>query len=117
MRACAENRDAARLCGVQADRMSTLAFGLSGLLAGLAGILLTPLLSMSYDRGTMLGLKGFSSAIIGGLGHPAGGVLGGLLLGVLEQYCTWFSSVYKDTLALGMVLLILLLRPKGLVSR
>lgn len=114
MRACAENPLGARLCGVSPRKMSALAFSLSAFLGGLGGALLTPLLSMSFDRGTLLGLKGFSAAILGGLGHPAGGVVSGILLGVLEQYSAWFSSVYKETLALTFVVAMLLLRPKGL---
>ena len=117
MRACSENAEAARLCGVDIGKMSALCFTMSAMLAGLAGILLTPSLSMSFDRGTMLGLKGFAAAILGGLGHPVGGVAGGLLLGILEQYCAWYSSAYKETLALGLVVLALLFRPKGLFSR
>ena len=114
MRACAEDPLGARLCGVSPGKMSALAFSLSAFLGGLGGALLTPLLSMSFDRGTLLGLKGFSAAILGGLGHPAGGVASGILLGVLEQYSAWFSSVYKETLALTFVVAMLLLRPKGL---
>jgi branched-chain amino acid transport system permease protein len=117
MRACAENPEASRLCGVSPVRMSALAFGLSAMLAGLGGVLLTPMLSMSFDRGTMLGLKGFSAAILGGLGHPVGGVLSGLFLGVLEQFSVWYSSVYKETLALSIVVLVLLFRPRGLFTR
>lgn len=117
MQACAENAEAARLCGVHTGRMSTLAFGLSALLGGIGGIMVTPMLSMSYNSGTMLGLKGFAAAIIGGIGNPVGGVIGGLLMGVLEQYSCWFSSVYKDVLALAIVVIILLVRPRGLLRR
>jgi len=117
MQACAENAEAARLCGVRTARMSTLAFGVSALLGGIGGILVTPALSMSYDGGTMLGLKGFAAAILGGIGNPVGGVLGGLLIGVLEQVSCWYSSLYKDTLALAIVVVILLVRPKGLLRR
>ncbi len=73
--------------------------------------------SMNVDGGTMLGLKGFAAAILGGLGNPIGGVTGGLLIGVLEQYSCWYSSVYKETLALAIVVLILLVRPRGLLSK
>ncbi len=117
MEACAENAPAASLCGVSPGRMSALAFGLSAGLAGIAGVLLTPMLSMSYDRGTWLGLKGFAASILGGLGNPIGGVVGGLLLGVLEQYSCWFSSVYKETLAFALVVIVLLVRPRGLLTR
>jgi branched-chain amino acid transport system permease protein len=117
MRACSENAEAARLCGISPNLMSSLAFGLSAVLAGVGGVLLTPLLSMSFDRGTLLGLKGFSAAILGGLGHPVGGVISGLLLGILEQFSVWYSSAYKETLALGIVVMVLLIRPKGLFLR
>jgi branched-chain amino acid transport system permease protein len=117
MKACSENRMAARLCGVNPQRMGQLSFVLSAMLGGIAGILLTPMLSMSFNSGTMLGLKGFSAAIIGGLGNPVGGVIGGVLLGLLEQYGCWVSSIYKETLALAMVLVILLVRPRGLLTR
>ena len=117
MKACADNAEAARLCGVRISRMSMLAFGMSALLGGIGGILLTPRLSMSFTGGTMLGLKGFSAAVLGGLGNPVGGVVGGVLLGVLEQYSCWYSSLYKDTLALAIVVLVLLIRPRGLFSK
>jgi len=117
MRACSENPEGARLCGVNPGKVSALAFGLSALLAGVAGVLLTPMLSMQFDQGTMLGLKGFSAAILGGLGNPVGGVLSGLLLGILEQLSAWVSSVYKETLALTLVVLVLVLRPKGVFAK
>jgi branched-chain amino acid transport system permease protein len=117
MKACAENREAARLCGVSASRMSTIAFGVSAMLGGIGGMMVTPILSMRFDQGTMLGLKGFSAAILGGIGNPVGGVVGGVLIGILEQYGCVISSVYKDTLALAIVVIILLIRPKGLLSR
>ena len=70
-----------------------------------------------YDMGTMLGLKGFSAAIIGGLGSLAGGVLGGLVLGVAEALATGFiSSGYRDAVAFLLLLLVLFLRPQGLVG-
>jgi branched-chain amino acid transport system permease protein len=117
MKACAENAEAARLCGVRTGRISTMAFGISGLLGGIGGCLITPLLSMGFDRGTMLGLKGFAAAILGGIGNPIGGVVGGLAMGLLEQGSTWFSSDYKDILALTIVVLVLLIRPRGLLSK
>jgi branched-chain amino acid transport system permease protein len=102
---------------VNPSRVSALAFGLSALLGGIAGVLLTPMVSMQFDQGTMLGLKGFSAAILGGLGNPVGGVLSGVLLGVLEQLSAWVSSVYKETLALALVVVVLLARPKGIFGK
>src|SRR5665647_2885405 len=82
-----------------------------------AGIIIAPLTLGVYDMGTMLGLKGFSAAIIGGLGSLAGGVLGGLVLGVAEALATGFiSSGYRDAVAFLLLLLVLFLRPQGLVG-
>jgi len=117
MKACASNSEAARLCGVSVGRMSAMAFGLSAFVGGIGGIMVTPMISMSYASGTSLGLKGFAAAILGGIGNPVGGVIGGLLLGVLEQYSCLHSSMYKDTIALAVVVVILLLRPRGLLKR
>ena len=117
MRACADNMDAARLCGVSPKRMSASAFSISALLGAVGGVMVTPILSMSFDRGTMLGLKGFAAAILGGLANPVGCVVGGLAIGVLEQYACLISSVYRDILSLGVVVLVLLVRPRGLLGK
>ncbi len=117
MRACSESKDGARLCGISVERSSTAAFALSAALAGVGGVMITPILSMQFDGGMLHGLKGFSAAIVGGLGNPVGCVVGGLLVGVIEQFICYFSSGYKDILALLIVVVILLLRPRGLLSR
>jgi len=97
--------------------MVQLSFGVSAALGAGAGILIAPLTLGVYDMGTMLGLKGFSAAIIGGLGSLAGGVLGGLVLGVAEALATGFiSSGYRDAVAFLLLLLVLFLRPQGLVG-
>ncbi len=117
MRACAYNTRAARLAGISAGRMVQLSFGLSAALGAGAGILIAPLTLGVYDMGTMLGLKGFSAAIIGGLGSLGGGVLGGLLLGVAEALASGLiSSGYRDAVAFFLLLLVLFLRPQGLVG-
>jgi branched-chain amino acid transport system permease protein len=117
MRACSYNTRAARLVGIPAGRMVQLSFGLSAGLGAGAGILIAPLTLGVYDMGTMLGLKGFSAAIIGGLGSSLGGVLGGLLLGVAEALaCGFISSGYRDAVAFFLLLLVLFLRPQGLVG-
>jgi branched-chain amino acid transport system permease protein len=117
MRACAYNPRAARLVGIAANRMVQLSFGVSAALGAAAGILIAPLTLGVYDMGTMLGLKGFSAAIIGGLGSLLGGVLGGLILGVAEALATGFiSSGYRDAVAFLLLLLVLFWRPQGLVG-
>ncbi len=115
MRAAADNPQGALLLGISVRRVVSLAFALAGGLGALAGILVTPITSMSYDAGLMLGLKGFAAAILGGYGSTLGAVVGGLLLGVLESMGAGFiSSAYKDALAFVILLAILFVRPAGL---
>jgi branched-chain amino acid transport system permease protein len=117
MRACAYNSRAARLVGISASRMVQLSFGLSAALGAAAGILIAPLTLGVYDMGAMLGLKGFCGAILGGLGSILGGVLGGLLLGVAESLASGLiSSGYRDAVAFFLLLLVLFLRPQGLLG-
>ena len=116
--ACAGNRLAAQLVGINVPRMLLISYGLAALLGGIAGILIAPIAFTSYDAGIMLGLKGFAAAILGGMGNPLGAVAGGLLLGVLESLAAGFiSSGYKDAVAFMMMLLVLFLRPAGLFGR
>jgi branched-chain amino acid transport system permease protein len=117
MRACAYNARAASLVGISTGRMVQLSFVLAAALGAGAGILIAPLTLGVYDMGTMLGLKGFSAAIIGGLGSLWGGVLGGLLLGEAEALASGLiSSGYRDAVAFLLLLLVLFLRPQGLVG-
>jgi branched-chain amino acid transport system permease protein len=115
MRAAADNPYGAVLIGISVRKVVALAFALSGALGALAGILVTPVTSMSYDGGLMLGLKGFAAGILGGYGSTVGAVVGGLLLGILEAFGAGFiSSAYKDALAFVILLFILFVRPAGL---
>lgn len=115
MRAAADNPHGAVLVGISVRRLVALAFALSGALGAMAGILVTPITSMSYEGGLMLGLKGFAAAILGGYGSTAGAVAGGVLLGVLEALSAGFvSSAYKDAVAFLVFLVILFARPAGL---
>lgn len=116
--ACACNVTAAHLMGINVRRMLLFSYGLSALLGGVAGILIAPIAFTSYDAGIMLGLKGFSAAILGGMGNPMGAVVGGLLLGVLESLgAGLISSGYKDAMAFMIILLVLFVRPHGLFGK
>ena len=118
MRAVAANRTAAHLVGIPVRKVVLLSFAISAGIGGIAGVLLTPLTLMSFDRGTPLALKGFSAAVVGGLGNPGGAVVAGLLLGLIESYGTGLiSSHYKDVFALAILLLVLFIRPSGLFSK
>jgi branched-chain amino acid transport system permease protein len=115
MKACAFDSLSAKLMGIKTSRMVMLSFILSGLFAGLAGILITPITFMEYDRGPMLTIKGFTSAILGGLGSNWGVMAGGFLLGILESMIAGYvHSGLKDAIALLLLIIMLLFRPAGL---
>jgi len=115
MRAAADNPFGAVRVGSSVRRIVALAFALSGALGAIGGILITPITSMSYDAGVMLGLKGFAAAVLGGYGSVPGAVVGGLLLGVLEALgAGYISSASKDAIAFVILLFILFVKPSGL---
>ena len=117
MKASADNPEAATLVGINVNHMILLSFALSAAIGALAGIGLTPMALMEYDRGAMLGIKGFAAVILGGLGSFPGAVLGGLLLGLIESLgAGYISSGYKDAFALIALLLLLFLKPSGLLG-
>ncbi len=116
--ATAANRLAARLVGINTATVMALAFGGSAAIGAVAGILITPITLTSYDVGTMLALKGFAAAMLGGMGNPLGAVAGGLLLGLLEAFGVgYISSTYKDAFAFIVILLVLFAMPQGLFGR
>jgi branched-chain amino acid transport system permease protein len=117
MRACASNRDAARLCGINARNMVTLSFVLSAGMGALAGCVVSPITFVQYDSGTALAIKGFTAAILGGLGSTAGAAAGGLVLGLLESFSVWvLPAAYKDAVAIAVMLGVLFLRPSGILG-
>jgi branched-chain amino acid transport system permease protein len=116
LRACAVNRLAARLMGIRTDRMALLAFGLSGSVGALGGIIIAPIIFATYDMGLMLSLKGFVAAVMGGMVNYPAAVAGGFLLGILESLGAGFiSSGYKDAVAFIALFIILLSKPRWLV--
>ena len=117
MRACMQNREAARLMGIDTARVVTISFALAAALGALAGVAVTPLTSTRFDMGAAIAVKGFAAAILGGLGSPLAAVAGGLLLGLIEQSVIPFSSALKDAVALVVLLLVLFIRPQGLFKR
>jgi branched-chain amino acid transport system permease protein len=117
MRAVSCNQRAAALAGISVNRMILLSFAMSGALGAVAGIIIAPITTTSYDVGFMLGLKGFSAAVLGGYGSMPGAILGGLLLGVTESLATGLiSSAYKNAIAFIILLLVLFVRPSGLLG-
>jgi len=118
MRAVASNPTAAAVVGITTGRIRLTSYCIAGALGGLAGVLVTPITTLSYDVGVLLGLKGFSAAILGGFGSFPGAILGGLALGLLESMSAgYLSSAYKDVVAFVVLLLVLFIRPKGLLGK
>ena len=118
LRAAAADRDAAALVGVRVETTVMLSFAIAALAGALAGAIITPLTLSSYDQGAMFGFKGFSAAMLGGVGSLPGAVVGGLALGLLEAFGSFYiSSDFKDAIAFTVLLLILFVRPSGLLGR
>ncbi len=117
MEACAISKKAAWLLGIPSEKMVLVAFAMSAAMGGVAGVIIAPVTMSSYDMGTMLGLKGFCAAMLGGLGSVMGAVLGGLLLGVIEAFGVGLiASGLKDVLAFLILLVILYARPSGILG-
>lgn len=116
--ATAANRLAARLVGIDTRRIVGLSFAVSAAIGAVAGILVTPITLTSYDVGTLLALKAFAAAMLGGIGSALGAVVGGLLLGMLEAFSAgYLSSQYKDAVAFLVILAVLFAMPQGLLGR
>jgi branched-chain amino acid transport system permease protein len=118
MRAASDNPRAAMLCGIDIRAMSLVAFAIAASTGALAGAFVAPISSAYYESGLFLGLKGFAAAMLGGLGNPIGAVLGGMLIGLIETGSAGYvTSVFKDAIALGLLILVLIVKPDGLLGR
>ena len=116
--AVAQNADAARLMGIDVRRTVACAFALSAVLAGIAGLLIAPLFSVSAELGTLFGIKAFAVAILGGIGSATGVILAGLLYGLVEAGITaTLGSTYTQLVVFSVIILALTLRPDGLLGR
>jgi branched-chain amino acid transport system permease protein len=117
-RALAQDETTAALMGVDVPKLRALVFAISTSLGAAAGILFASLTYAVFDMGLWMGLKGFAAAVLGGLGSLPGAVLGGLVLGLLEQLSSgYISSLYRDVTSLTVLILVLLFRPQGLLGR
>jgi branched-chain amino acid transport system permease protein len=115
MAACADNPEAASLVGINVRLMVLISFALSAAIGSIAGIVITPISLMEFDRGPMLAIKGFGAVVLGGLGSFGGAVFAGLLLGVIESlFAGLVHSGYKDAAALMVLLIVLFIKPSGL---
>lgn len=115
MRATAQNRTAAYLMGIRVNRMTSLTFVLSTILATFGGILLAPVFFATPTMGATVGLKAFAATVVGGFGSVPGAIIGGLFLGLVEIYgAAYISSMYRDAFGFIVLILVLIIRPQGL---
>jgi branched-chain amino acid transport system permease protein len=118
IRAVAQNPDSAALMGVNKNRVISLVFLLGGLMAGIASVMyVIKIGNTSYNAGFQLGIEAFTAAVLGGIGNLRGALLGGFLLGVVENYgAALFGTQYHTVVAFVILVLILLFRPTGLLG-
>jgi branched-chain amino acid transport system permease protein len=118
LRAVAADAETAGAVGVNISLAMGLTFGLSCAVAAIAGVLIGPLYFVSFDMGDMVGLKAFSAAVFGGINSIPGTILGGVVIGILENIAgLYISSAYKDLVAFVILLVMLVWRPSGLLGR
>jgi branched-chain amino acid transport system permease protein len=115
MRAVSQDRIGAEIIGINSGLVQSVAFGVSAALAGAAGVLIAPLWYVHYNMGVMMGLKGFTAAVLGSLGSFPGAIVGGICLGVVENLTAGYvSSIWKDAVVFAILIVVLALRPQGL---
>jgi branched-chain amino acid transport system permease protein len=115
MRAVAQNKSAASLMGINVKRSINMTWGIGALIAGVGGILIGFTYDLSIEMGSLIGIKGFAGAIIGGFGNVIGAMFGGVILGVAESLSGYLISYYyKDVITFLIIILILLVKPSGL---
>jgi len=119
MRAVSQDRDTARLMGINVDTVISITFGIGSALAGAGGVLY----GIAYPQiqplmGIMPGLKAFVAAVLGGIGVIPGAMLGSVIMGVVETFTSaYISSTLRDAVAFGILILVLLVRPTGLLGK
>lgn len=117
MRATFQDRDAAKIVGVNVSRIYTLTFALGSSMAAVAGALLSPIFVVSPSMGDLSSLKAFAIVILGGLGNIGGAAVGGFVLALIEEFgAGYVSTGYRDALGFLVILLVMIVRPQGLFS-
>lgn len=119
MRSTAQNADAARLMGVNVNRVISSTFIISSVLATVAGVLIGMYYhAIDTNVGASIGMKTFASAVLGGVGVLPGAMIGALLVGVIETLAaSYISSGYRDAIAFAILILVLLIKPSGLLGK
>ena len=118
IRAVAQNREAGQIVGINTDRVSTVVFALGSAMAGAAGVFIGSIFALYPAMGGATVMKGFAVLILGGLGSFPGAIVGGLLIGITENFGTaLLSSSYKDLFAFVLLVIVLIFKPSGLFGR
>ncbi|WP_419783873.1 branched-chain amino acid ABC transporter permease [Maridesulfovibrio sp.] len=119
MRATAQNRKMAMLVGINVDQVISATFVIGSALAAIGGVLIASHIGqINFFIGFIAGIKAFTAAVLGGIGSVPGAMLGGLILGWTESFCTGYvSSDYEDVFAFALLVLILIFRPSGLLGK
>lgn len=117
MRAVADNKDVAEIVGISSEKIYSWSFIIDSAIAGCAAILISLEQNITPTMGSILMIKGFTGAIVGGVTSVPGAILGSLLLGIIENFGIWFMpSSYKDAIAFILLFIFLLLRPQGILG-
>jgi branched-chain amino acid transport system permease protein len=118
-RACEQDMTMAALLGINVDRTISTTFVIGALLAAVAGMMVTLYYGViDFFIGFLAGMKAFTAAVLGGIGSLPGAMLGGLLIGLTEAFWAgYFNAAYKDVAVFGILILVLILRPSGLLGR
>ena len=118
MQATAQNPDTAAILGIDVKRMVSLAYIINAALVTVAALLVTPIYLAKWDNGEIIGLTAFIAAIIGGFNQVRGAILGGVLVGVLENFSAYYiSTQYRTAFPLILLIIVILWRPYGLMGR
>jgi branched-chain amino acid transport system permease protein len=120
MRATSHDREAAAMMGIDIDKVIVFAFVLGSALAGAAGVLFALRVPTYATIGFLIGLKGFTAAVIGGIGSIPGAMVGGLIVGLAESYATGYlpqGSTFQNLYVFALLILVILVRPSGLFGK
>lgn len=118
MRCVAQNRNASQLMGIDVKHVMMITVAISMMICCLIGLLVSPLLNISTTMSNMIGLKGFAAGVIGGFGYLPGAIIGGLVIGIIENLASMvLPSVYKDIVAFVLLVALLLISPKGITGK